>query len=92
MSNKEEKEEEIIDTNISYEIKKKYRDEEIEEENKVLEQYIRIFIFVAIIIFLMFITMREAVTFSRDVDNISINWKTLTLNLPDYGYNLYQRD
>ena len=35
--------------------------------------------------------MREAVTFSRDVDNSSINWKTLTLNLPDFGYNLYQR-
>jgi hypothetical protein len=88
-NNKDKKEEKIIDPAIANKIKKKVKVEEKEEENKVLEQYIRIIFFTSIIIFLMFITMKEAVTFSRDVDNSSINWKTLTINLPDFGYNLY---
>jgi hypothetical protein len=89
MSNNKDEEKKIINKNIINKIKKRVKDPEAIEEKKVLEQYIRIIFFTSLIIFLLFITMKEAVSFQTGLDNVYINWKTLNINLPDFGYNLY---
>jgi len=88
VDNSNENKNEINDS-ISYIIKLKSRNSDEELQKNVTRQYIRIIIIVGIIIFFIYITIKEQLSFSKDLDNATINWKTLNLNSPDYGYYLY---